>query len=233
MGELTPAQLERWRNRPLGAITESLEVETVLELAGELTGKRVLDVGTGDGTYALAAAARGASTVGIDVSEAMLTQARRRANEKGVDVDWRIADALALPFSDRSFDVVVAVTILCFVHDAERAIAEMARVLKPDGRLVMGELGRWNAWAAWRTLRGWLGSPTWSDARFRTARELTRLVERAGLVVQAVRGSVYHPPSATLARAIRPLDRRIGRITTAGAAFVALAAVRRTAGART
>lgn len=226
MGEVTPEQYEQWRESPLGAITDALEQEAVFALAGPLDGKRVLDVGTGDGTYALAAAARGASVVGVDLSQAMLETARRRAKEGGVEVEWQLADATALPFGEDTFDVVLAVTVLCFVPDAARAVNEMARVLRPGGHLVLGELGRWSVWAAWRRLRGWFGSTTWRSASFRTADELRSLVAGAGLTVDDVRGAVYYPPSATGARLGRPLDRLLGRFTTVGAAFLVAVAVR-------
>src|SRR5579883_2231477 len=131
-----------------------------------------------------------------------------------------------LPFREAAFDVVVAVTVLCFVPDAAQAIREMARVLRPGGRLVIGELGRCSAWAVIRHVRGWLGSPTWRRARFRSAAELSALAESAGLAVAEMRGAVYYPPIGWLARRMVRLDPRLGWLTTCGAGFIALAAHR-------
>jgi hypothetical protein len=78
-----------------------------------------------------------------------------------------------------------------------------------------------------RRMRGWLGSPTWAAAHFRTAGELKALVERAGLSVRVVRGAVYFPPIGAVARALAPVDSWLGRLTTCGAAFIAVAATRR------
>ena len=130
-----------------------------------------------------------------------------------------------LPFPDASFDVVAAITVLCFVSDAAGALREMARVLRPGGRLVLGELGRWSLWAAIRRLRGWLGAATWKAARFRTAGDLRVLAEEAGLSVTAIRGAVFYPPVGILARALAPLDAWLGHLTTVGAAFIAMSAV--------
>jgi len=228
-----PEDYRHWRDSPLGATTEALEQALVFRLAGPLAGRRVLDVGCGDGAWALAAARQGAHVVGVDASPAMLAAARARAHEAGLDARFQQADAAALPFGDGSFDVVLAITVLCFVPGAGAALREMARVLAPGGRLVLGELGRWNAWAALRRARGWRGSALWRGARFRTAGELRRLVCDAGLEVEQVRGAVFYPPLAGAARLLAPLDPRLGALTTLGAAFIAVAAVKAPSGSDT
>lgn len=214
-----------WRETSLGAITETLELRVMLDLMGELRGVRVLDVGCGDGLLACIAAARGALATGVDANPAMLTAARYRAEEDVVKASFVQGRAERLPFPDRGFDVVSAVTALCLVADAELAFREMARVLRRGGRLVVGELGRWSFWAAIRRLPGWLGSPFWRAARFRDADELGRLAEQAGLSVEAIRGVAFYPFLGFLARIMAPLDPSLGRRTTVGAAFIALSAV--------
>ena len=67
----------------------------------------------------------------------MLAQARRRAEELGRPVTLREADAQALPFGDASFDTVVCTLSLCAIPDDRRAVAEMIRVLRPGGRLLL------------------------------------------------------------------------------------------------
>jgi ubiquinone/menaquinone biosynthesis C-methylase UbiE len=74
---------------------------------------------------------------GIDLSPAMLEIARARATEAGREVDLREGDAHSLPFPDSSFDTVVCTFSLCNIPDIERAVDEMKRVLKPEGRLVL------------------------------------------------------------------------------------------------
>jgi len=102
--------------------------------------ERVLDVGTGAGHTALALAEGAREVVATDLSEAMLEQVRRAARERGLDhVQCRHGDAEELPFRDASFDVVSC--RMCAHHFArpERAVAEMARVLRPGGRLVLSD----------------------------------------------------------------------------------------------
>ncbi len=224
-GQIGPKVYEAWRATLLGRITEAIEQHLIFELMGELHNARVLDVGCGDGALVCAAASRGADATGLDPDPAMLAAARMRARGAHVQaafVDGRIEQ---IPFGDASFDIVVAVTVLCFLADASGAVREMARVLRPGGRLVLGELGRWSFWAMMRRVRGWLGAATWKAARFRTADELRTLAESAGLSVTVIRGAVFYPPVGELARILAPLDPWLGRVTTFGATFVALQTV--------
>ena len=216
----------RWRSGPLGQITDRLEQQLLFELAGSVAGKTVLDVGCGDGALASEFARRGAIVTGLDANPAMIAAARRRTEIEATQLHLVEGQAEKLPFNDAAFDLVLAVTVLCFVRDAERAVVEMARVLKPGGRLVIGELGRWSFWAAYRRIRGWLGHPTWRAARFRTAFELSGLVSAAGLQVAEIRGAAYYPPCATAARLFAPFDLWLGRQTTVGSAFIAISAMK-------
>lgn len=226
MDATLPASYRRWRHSSLGAITERIEQDLIFELAGPLATRRVLDVGSGDGTYAIAAARTGADVTAVDASSQMLARAGRATADAGVDVELVQADAGSLPFRDDTFDVVLAVTLLCLVDDAQLAVRQMARVLKPGGRLVLGELAPYSSWAALRRVRGWLGSSTWRRARFRSAREVAALVASAGLVVGRTQGAIYYPPLSLAARVLGRFDAVPRRLTTIGAAFVAVAATK-------
>jgi SAM-dependent methyltransferase len=215
-----PDAYRRWRASRLGEITDALEEKLILELVGPPAGLRILDVGCGDAGLVVALAERGAIVTGVDADPRMLAAGRARAETSGVAAQLRQGDIRALPFADGSFDVVLAITVLCFVDPAARALAEMARVLTPGGRLVIGALGRWNLWAAKRRVSGWLGSRVWRSATFRTAHTLTGLVTDAGLAVTALRGAVYYPPFEAMAALLARCDAWIGQRTTAGAAFV-------------
>jgi ubiquinone biosynthesis O-methyltransferase len=221
-----PAAYADWRASALGRATDALEQDLILELVGPPAGLRILDVGCGDGILVLDLAGRGAHATGVDASAAMVAAARARAHRHRRDVSFDMARAEALPFQSQTFDVVVAVTVLCFIEDAARVLGELTRVLKPGGRLIIGELGAWSSWAAVRRVKGWLGSPVWRHARFRTPSELRRLAIGAGLVDLSVRGAVFYPPMDLAARRLGPIDRRIGARTTAGAAFLALRATK-------
>jgi ubiquinone/menaquinone biosynthesis C-methylase UbiE len=223
---VTAGSYARWRASSLGRITERIDTDVILALAGTLKGKRVLDLGTGDGTYAIEAAARGAIVTALDPQQEMLDATQRRARQRGLSVRLLRGRIESLPIEDRSFDVVIAVTVLCFVPEVRAAMREVVRVLAPAGRLVIGELGRCSVWAAERRVRGWLGAKTWRNIRFWSRRELVDLVESAGLRLDAVRGSVFYLPSGVAARVFAPIEPLLTRLRAPGAAFLAVAADR-------
>lgn len=96
----------------------------------------VLEVAIGTGRN-LAFYPEGVRLTGIDLSPAMLAIARRRADELGRQTDLREGDAEALDFPDGRFDTVVSTLSLCCIPDERKAVAEMRRVLRPGGRLVL------------------------------------------------------------------------------------------------
>lgn len=224
--DLGPDVYARWRTSEIGAITERLEGQLVLELLGDVNGCRVLDVGCGDGEFALELTRRGAIVTGVDASAAMIDAAKDRAKLHNANITFQVAVAEHLPLPAEQFDIVTAVTILCFVDDAAPVFGEIGRVLRPGGRLVIGELGKWSTWAAGRRIRAWLGSRLWRRGRFRTANELRGLAEQAGLVVRDMRGAIYYPRWSLAARLLSPFDPALGRLTMIGAGFVALSAVK-------
>jgi ubiquinone/menaquinone biosynthesis C-methylase UbiE len=224
-GQFGPESYSQWRGTSLGNITETLQQRLILRLAGDVTGRAVLDAGCGDGALTLALWRGGAAQVaGCDVDPRMAARAQARAAQHKAAIHCAVARAERLPFRDNSFDLVTMITVLAFVAAPDAALREIARVLKPGGRLVVGELGKWSSWAAARRIRGWLGAAMWKAAQFRSSRELRRDVEAAGFCVEHVSGAVYYPRVTLLARLMAPVDPMFGEATTFGAAFVALRA---------
>jgi ubiquinone/menaquinone biosynthesis C-methylase UbiE len=93
------------------------------------------------------------TVTGVELSPAMLAIGRTRAAELGREVELREADAEALPFADASFDTVVCTLSLCTIPDHAKAIAEMARVLRPGGRLLLLDHIRSRWWPVWAVQR--------------------------------------------------------------------------------
>jgi ubiquinone/menaquinone biosynthesis C-methylase UbiE len=128
-----------WVEAPHPGITRARLREILAPQAGE----RLLEVGPGTGYYAVPAAewiAPGRLDV-LDVQQEMLDHTMRVAAERGVDniVPTR-GDARELPYEDGTFDAAYLITVLGEIPDQEAALRELRRVLKPEGRLVVGEL---------------------------------------------------------------------------------------------
>jgi demethylmenaquinone methyltransferase/2-methoxy-6-polyprenyl-1,4-benzoquinol methylase len=120
---MTAGMHQRWRQR-------------TADLAQVGLGSRALDVATGTGDLAIALAERGADVVGVDFAEKMLEIARRKAP----GLEFRSGNALALEFPDDSFDAATVGFGARNFDDLDRGLAEMARVVKPGGRVVVLEI---------------------------------------------------------------------------------------------
>jgi methionine biosynthesis protein MetW len=172
------------------------------ELLAEHVGAddRCLDVGCGDGqTTGVWLQEHAGSYVGVDVSESAV----RMAAERGLDARL-VDDAAELPFADESFELATGIEVLEHLFEPQKALAEVVRVLRPGGRLIitvpnaahwrnrvdLAMLGRWNP-------RGDHLSATqpWRDPhiRFFTVDGVTRLIGRCGFEVLDRGGFVEHP----------------------------------------
>ena len=109
--------------------------ERLVRRAGVRPGDAVLDVACGTGNVAIPAARAGGRVTGVDLTPEHFPAARSRASAAGVAVDWVEGDAEALPFEDDSFDVVLSSFGCMFAPRHAVAAAELARVLRPGGRL--------------------------------------------------------------------------------------------------
>jgi SAM-dependent methyltransferase len=100
-------------------------------------GTRMLDVACGAGQIAIPAARAGALVTGVDIASNLVEQARARARAEGVDARFDEGDAEMLPYEDASFDLVTSLIGAMFAPRPERVAAELLRVCRPGGRIVM------------------------------------------------------------------------------------------------
>jgi SAM-dependent methyltransferase len=165
---LVPAAYDRWFDTRWGRYAFAVELAAIERAAGRLDGLRVLDAGCGTGRFTAVLERRAARLAGVDLDPAMLTVAGRR-----VRAPLLAADADELPFRDEAFDVTIAVTVCEFTASPAALVAELARVTRPGGRVVIGALNRRSPWGLAR--RPQLRRPPWQAARFLTRRQLRAL----------------------------------------------------------
>jgi SAM-dependent methyltransferase len=130
-------QQAMWSSGDFGIIGTTLQIvgESLCETVDLRSGSRVLDVAAGNGNCSLAAARRFCEVVSTDYVPALLEDGKRRAEGDRLAIEFREADAEALPFADGEFDVVLSSFGVMFAPNHSRAALELLRVCKPGGRI--------------------------------------------------------------------------------------------------
>jgi ubiquinone/menaquinone biosynthesis C-methylase UbiE len=165
--------------------TADTSLESLLAALRPRTTDRMLDVGCGTGRFVITMAPLVAQVVGVDLTIAMLEQARRlQADTSITNVEWRQADVTALPFENGVFDIVSSKAMLHHVASPARVIAEMVRVCAAEGRIVIVDLTPKPAKAAALNAIELLRDP--SHARAMTPAELRAIGVELGLKEVAV-----------------------------------------------
>jgi SAM-dependent methyltransferase len=126
-----------WAAGDFDAIAERIWAvgDDLVDRVGIADGDRVLDVACGTGNASIPAAVAGGRVTGLDITPELFEDARRRAAEAEVEIEWIEGDAEALPFDDGSFDVVLSTFGCMFAPDHRAAASEIARVVAPGGRI--------------------------------------------------------------------------------------------------
>ncbi len=137
LAALKARQQGAWSSGDYAVVGTTLQIvgEELCEALDLRSGQTVLDVAAGNGNASLAAARRWCDVVATDYVPALLDRARERADAERLSIEFREADAEALPFSDESFDVVVSTFGVMFTPDQDRAAAELVRVCKRGGKI--------------------------------------------------------------------------------------------------
>jgi ubiquinone/menaquinone biosynthesis C-methylase UbiE len=160
---------DRWYDSPKGSAIFHEEVECLRLLRKDFSG-RWLEVGVGTGRFADALCI----THGIDLSHQMAVKASRR----GVQVCIGHADQL--PFPKHVFDGVLMALTLCFLENPEKTLQECARVLRENGKVVLGTVPADSPWGRAYIRKGDEGHPVYTHARFHTIKETLCLFEKMG-----------------------------------------------------
>src|SRR5262245_21723052 len=139
LGAIKERQQQAWSSGDFHVVAAriTLVAERLVETADLQAGWDVLDVATGSGNAAIAAARLGCTAVGVDYVPALLERGRARAEAEGLPVELVEGDAEALPFPDQSFDAVTSVFGSMFAPDHAQAASELVRVCKPGGTIAL------------------------------------------------------------------------------------------------
>lgn len=200
---------DEWFDTPWGRYAAGVETGAVLRALGNIEGAVAIDVGCGTGRLTGILAAAGARIIGVDSEPAMLDIARHR-------VDLLVsADALVLPIRDNSVDIALAVTVLEFIADPPAAMAELARIVRPGGCILIGALNPRSAWGL--AHRHDFTARPWNAARFLTRHELYDLAAPYGNAT--LRSVLYAPGALPLLEFSGPVFERFGRAMPGIGAF--------------
>lgn len=152
----------------------------VTKIIGNITNGKLLDVGCGPGVLLSRLAWSGLKVSGVDCSPEMITEAKKRT--RGTDVHLMIGRAEALPFKDRTFDVVLALGVLEYLPDVMNGLTEIARVAKPDAVIVVSMLNADSVYRSWERLVYSPSNDSWLQRRLGTkAKSLLHLHSRKSL----------------------------------------------------
>lgn len=185
-----------------GRYAFAVESRAVLKAIGPVRGLNVLDAGCGIGRFSHALLQAGATVIGLDRDAAMLRVAADRVAALLI-----LGDALMLPFSDHAFDAAVTVTLCEFASQPERAVAELVRVTRTGGRVVIGALNRASPWGVMHRSR--FHRPPWYKARFFTWDELEALGAPLGRT--RISSALYAPGNILGLSRVGPILENAGR----------------------
>ena len=175
---------DSWFDTPPGRLVKQYESRLLLELLAPLAGEKILDAGCGTGIFTQGVLDSGAVVTGVDLSAPMLKKAVHRGPETGFTC--ACADMLSLPFPDNYFDRVFSMTAVEFVADAGQAVAELSRVTRKGGTIVVTTLNSLSPWAEQRTRKAENGHDLFKDIIFRSPDEMRNLVPENAVAKTAI-----------------------------------------------
>lgn len=204
---------DQWFERPWGRYAFAVESAAIARAAHAVPSGLLLDAGCGTGRFTMHVADQHATSVGVDLDPDMLRLATPRFAGRCAR-----ASVDALPFPDETFDTVLAVTVLEFVADPAAALAEIARVTRRGGRVVVGALNPHSPWGLANRSR--LRSGVWCDANFLGCQDLRALAFPYGRV--QMHAALYAPGTIPGLTVLGPALETMGRLVPRWGAFQVL-----------
>ncbi len=179
------ADYDKWFDDHGGRLLFDSEVRAIRVLMKDMVAP-FLEIGVGSGRFAEALGIH----YGIDPAEALL----EIANKRGIKVKKAVGEKL--PFSNGFFGGVFLLFTLCFVKEPRRVIAEARRVLKKDGRMILGIINKDSFWGKFYQKKKAEGHSLYRHARFYSVKDVVGLLEKAGMTIEAFSSTLCQAPSA-------------------------------------
>lgn len=182
--DVWPEQYDSWFTTPVGSLVKKFERELIMSLLEPERGEAILDAGCGTGVFTSDILESGARVVGLDESLPMLERAGQKLT--GLPFQMVLGDMLHLPFPQESFNKAVSITALEFISPAEHSVAELFRVTRKRGIIVVATLNSLSPWASRRVAQAKEKRTIFQKAIFRSPEELRSLASAPCVVRTAI-----------------------------------------------
>ena len=184
---------DSWYETKLGAFADEVETKLAFDMYTPEEESLVLDAGCGTGNFTFRLLKKGCRVVGIDISEDMLKKAREKAQKKDLSVAFHQMDMYQLDFADESFDAVFSMATFEFIKEPQKAYQELYRVLKPQGKLLIGTIHKDSPWGAFYASLAKQKETVFEHADFKSTRDIEALNKEELL---ELRECLFIPPQA-------------------------------------
>lgn len=164
---------DMWFKTPVGTLVKKYETELLVEMLQPQQEEFILDVGCGSGIFTLDILGFGTKIIGLDISYPMLIEAEKKTAKHAFR--GTVGNMISLPFADNIFDKAFSMTALEFVADAQLAIKELHRVVRPGGIVVLTTLNSLSPWAERRIKEAAKGHDLFNSIIFRSPSDLAQL----------------------------------------------------------
>ncbi|MGA3206989.1 MAG: methyltransferase domain-containing protein [Syntrophales bacterium] len=179
-----PEKYDQWFTTPIGFLVRKYESELILNFLNPAPGELILDAGCGTGMFTRDIISKGSQVIGLDISFPMLRRAREKSGGVRFHPIW--GDMSTPPFREESFNKVVSITALEFIAEAKSAVAELFRVARRGGVIVVATLNSRSPWATRRREEARKGHSIFSKAILRSPDNLLSLSPARGMVRTAI-----------------------------------------------